>query len=154
MLTKSAINTVARGCSGNNVSRRMLEFTVPLCHQMAHFGVLSGHQVTSNHNGRVQFSPDCSRLLTAGGQRQLGGQRSVEVWRTSPDLFETILVISRWLFGAALLLLVVVLPIARSLRSIRNRGARKAEGKRDINSGVDGLDGCCGEFHAPKSTAR
>ena len=102
----------------------------------------------------VQFSPDGSRLLTAGGQRQLGGQRSVEVWRTSPDLFETILGIARWLLGAALLLLVVVLPIARSLRSVFTRDARIDEGKRDINSGVDGPNGCCGECHSLKSTAR
>ena len=36
----------------------------------------------------VRFSPDGSRLLIAGGQRQPGGQRSVEVWRTAPDLLE------------------------------------------------------------------
>ena len=102
----------------------------------------------------VQFSPDGSRLLTAGGQRQPGGVRTVQVWRTSPDLFETILVISRWLLGAALLLLVVVLPIARSLRSVFTRDARIDEGNRDINSGVDRPDGCCGECHSLKSTAR
>jgi WD40 repeat protein len=73
----------------------------------------------------VQFSPDGSRLLTAGGQQKFGDQRWVAVWRTSPDLFETILGIARWVLGAMLLLLVVVLPITRSLRSMRNRDANK-----------------------------
>ena len=84
----------------------------------------------------VRFSPDGSRLLTAGGQRQPGGQRSVAVWRTSPDLFKTVLGIARWLLGAALLLLVIVLPIARSLRSMLNQGETGTAGERESHSDV------------------
>jgi hypothetical protein len=83
----------------------------------------------------VRFSPDGSRLLIAGGQRQPGGQRLVEVWRTSPNLFETTLGISRWLLGAALLWLVAVLPIARSLdRSGACASVAHAEMKENVIS--------------------
>ena len=70
---------------------------------------------------------------SAGVIRQaLGGS----VAHVMPDLFETILGIARWLLGTALLLLVVVLPIARSLRSMRNQGEMGIAEERERHSVV------------------
>ncbi len=68
----------------------------------------------------VRFSPDGSRLLSAGGQRAPGSKRWVEVWRPSPDRVEMILVAAMWLLAGTLLVLVVVVPMIQWL--VRSRG--------------------------------
>jgi WD40 repeat protein len=63
----------------------------------------------------VKFSPDGSRLLTAGGKQYIGEERWIEVWRSSPDVGEKVLVVLKWILITTLLVLVVVAPLVRWL---------------------------------------
>ena len=74
----------------------------------------------------VKFTPDGSQLLTAGGEQKMNGERRIEVWRSSPDMAEMILVALKWLLIAILLFLVAIAPFVRWL--IR-RGHHKTVGE-------------------------
>jgi len=75
----------------------------------------------------VRWSPDGSRLFSAGGAKVAGGPRWVDVWRASPDWAERALAAGTWSLGGLLVFLVVVLPVTRRLARRHGLAAERSE---------------------------